>query len=189
MAKPKYMQDEREIAAFAEVIRREGIRSYLEIGSKYGGSLLPVAAALQPRSKIVCVDLPNGTGEWETSSRELKGHISRLNVEGHDASVIWGDSTDPKVVDEVKDRGPYEAVFIDANHTLPYVTRDWSTYKGMATKLVAFHDIGWSRGADFKGTPINVPEFWNSIKDDYRHEEFKFCPTGRNNGIGVLWLS
>jgi hypothetical protein len=56
-------------------------------------------------------------------------------------------------------------------------------------RLVAFHDIAWRRAPEWVGVRIDVPEFWDSIKGDYRHEEFKFCPTGKNNGIGVLWRS
>jgi cephalosporin hydroxylase len=37
------MQVDAEIDAFAEILARENIKSYLEIGSKFGGSLMRVA--------------------------------------------------------------------------------------------------------------------------------------------------
>jgi hypothetical protein len=46
------------------LLQREGVRSYLEIGSKFGGSLWRVANSLPPGSRIVSVDLPNGTKAW-----------------------------------------------------------------------------------------------------------------------------
>lgn len=36
-----------------------------------------------------------------------------------------------------------------------------------------------------KPKEIEVPQFWESIKGGYRHEECKL--DGPHNGIGVLW--
>ena len=65
---------------------------------------------------------------------------------------------------------------------------DWQNY-GPLARIVAFHDIGWRREANWPGKRIAVPEVWNEIKAGYRFEEIKLCPTGKNNGIGVLWRS
>ncbi len=180
------LQVEDEIDAYCRVLHREGIKSYLEIGSKFGGSLWRAGQAIEPRSKIVSIDLPGGTKLWRESSKSLTACIAALNEQGHDAQVIWGDSTDQKVIDQVRELGPFDAIFLDGNHTLPYVTKDWFTYGPMA-RIVGFHDIAWKRAQEWVGTRIDVPQFWNSIKTKFRHEEFKFCPTGKNNGIGVLW--
>jgi hypothetical protein len=57
------------------------------------------------------------------------------------------------------------------------------------TRIIAFHDIAWQRAPDWVGTRIDVPEFWARVKGPARqHAELKLCPTGKNNGIGVLWL-
>lgn len=175
-----------EIDALCDLFKREGVRSYLEIGSKFGGSLWRVANSLPPGSRIVSVDLPNGTKSWNDSSGSLKACIATLRLMGYDAKVIWGNSTDSDIIAEVAAIEPFDAILIDADHRLPGVTADWNTYGPMG-KIVAFHDIAWKRAPDFDKTPINVPEFWDSIKGDYRHEEFRFCPSGKNNGIGVLW--
>lgn len=180
------MQDEQEIAALCEVIRTEGCRSFLEIGSKFGGSLQRVADVMPAGSRVVSVDLPNGTRLWKESSAALSGLIYRLKKQGFDAHLIWGNSTDPKVIDQVRALGPFDAIFIDGDHRLPGVTADWKTYGPMG-KLVAFHDIAWHRAPEWQGTRIDVPAFWDGIKADHRHQEFKFCHTGKNNGIGVLW--
>jgi predicted O-methyltransferase YrrM len=180
-------QDETEITEFAALLAAEGVTSYLEIGSKFGGSLWRVANALPKGSRIVAVDMPGGTKAWDQTRRSLKGCVHRLIELGYDARIIWGDSTDPRIIEQVQAHAPFDACLIDANHTLPYVTKDFANYGAMA-KIVAFHDLAWSRGPDYKGTPIHVPEFWASIKDDYeRTEEIIRCPTGKNNGIGVLW--
>lgn len=179
-------QVETEIDALIDVFRREGVRSFLEVGSKFGGSLWRIGKALPKGSRIISVDLPQGTKAWQQSQASLLKCISALKECGHDARVIWGDSTSTTVIEQVKAFGPFDAILVDANHTRPYVERDWATY-GKMGRLIAFHDIAWKRAPDWKGTRIDVPQFWDSIKGSYRHEEFKFCPTGKNNGIGVLW--
>lgn len=185
---PRYQmaQDQPEIDALRDVFAREGVRNYLEIGSKFGGSLWHLGASLPEGSRIVSVDLPNGTKAWKDSSESLSQCITDLGSVGYDARVIWGNSTDPKIIEQVAALGPFDAILIDADHRMPGVTADWKNY-GPLGKIIAFHDIAWKRGPEFDKTRIDVPEFWNSIKGEYRHEEFKFCPTGKNNGIGVLW--
>jgi len=183
---PDFLQDEQEFAAFTEILQSENVTSYLEIGSKFGGSLRRVGANLRPPARVVAVDLPNHTEGWRQSSAALYAVVDELRTQGHDAMVIWGDSTDPVVVEEVRRQGPFDAVFIDANHTLPYVTKDWENYGPMA-RIVAFHDISWRR-EKWTGSGIDVPKLWHRIKGNYRHREIRFCPTGRNNGIGVLWM-
>lgn len=180
------MQDEAEIAAFCDLLKREGVRSYLEIGSKFGGSLWRVGQALDPGARIVSVDMPGGTKRFPESSRSLEAAVARLKERHPDTRIIWGDSTALSTIQQVRALGPFDAVLIDANHTLPYVTHDFAQYGPMG-RLVAFHDIAWKRAPDWVGTRIDVPEFWASVKDAHRTEEFVFCPTGKNNGIGVLW--
>lgn len=181
------LQDPSEIAAYCDVLKSEGIGSYLEVGSKFGGSLWRAAMALPKGSRVVSVDLPNGTKAWKDSQPALLACIAELNKRGYDASVIWGDSGAQDVISAVKKLGPFDAVMLDADHRLPGVTRDWEVYGPMSRKLVAFHDIGWRRAPEWEGVRIDVPEFWDSIKGGYRHQEIKLCPTGKNNGIGVLW--
>lgn len=181
------LQVDEEIDGLADILVQEGVRSYLEIGSKFGGSLLRVAERLPVGSRIVSVDMPKGTKSWPQSEIDLKAAIAKLREKGYDAHLIWGDSTAPAVIEQVRALGPFDAIFIDANHTLPYVEKDWANYGPMA-RIVAFHDIGWRRGPDWEGCRIDVPEFWDRVKQDHRHQELKFCPTGKNNGIGVLWL-
>lgn len=180
------LQVEKEIDGFADIVAESGALSYLEIGSKFGGSLERVARRLPEGSRVVAVDLPNGTRAWSESRVALGGVMSCLNTLGHETHMIWGDSTDPKIIEQVRKLGPFDAIFIDANHTLPYVEKDWSNYGPMG-KIVAFHDIAWHRAPEWVGTRIDVPQFWDRVKHDFRHVELKYCETGKNNGIGVLW--
>lgn len=190
MAAPPYvtniLQDEKEFSAFLDVIRRHKATSYLEIGCKFGGGLWRVAAELPKGSRMVAVDLPGGTRAWPESKQSLQTCVDRLKEFGYDVRLIWGDSTAPQTIQQVRELGPYDVVFIDANHTANYVRQDFANYGEMA-KIIAFHDIAWKRGKDWKGMPIDVPQFWDTIKVHYEHLEIKLCPTKTNNGIGVLW--
>lgn len=180
---PHMAQVEAEIAWFVQLLQRENVTRFLEIGSKFGGSLWRIGCALPKGSCIVSVDMPMS----RTTQDPLEMRVKQLNERGYDAHLIIGDSTSSGVIGEVKALAPFDACLIDANHTLPYVTKDWLHYGSMA-KIVAFHDIAWKRPPEWNGGyRIDVPEFWQSIKKNYRHEEVRLDKTGRDNGIGVLW--
>jgi predicted O-methyltransferase YrrM len=180
------LQHPDEIAQFVDLVRGEQIGSYLEIGAKFGGSLWRIAQAMQPHSKIVAVDLPGGTVAWPKSRPSLEACIRALREDGHDARVIWGDSTNSEIISRVRALGPFDLVLIDGNHTLPFVEQDWRNYAPLA-KMVAFHDIAWQRPDSYKAPPIDVPLFWQQIRNGYRSAEIMLDRTGQRNGIGVLW--
>jgi len=180
-------QDEREITAFCDLLAAEGVRSYLEVGSKYGGSLWRAANALPKGSRIVAVDMPKGTRAWGETEPSLKACIAELIAKGYDAQVIWGDSTDPKVIEQVRELGPFDAMLLDGDHRQPGITKDWETYGPMG-RIVAFHDVAWLRAADWQGVRIDVPLIWNHLRPQYeRTVEFRHDPSFKNNGIGCLW--
>ena len=172
------LQDPGELVEFARVVVQENVHSYLEIGSKFGGSLWHVACAMKT-GRIVSVDLDGNS--------DLRKCIEKLDELGFEATLLIGDSTDPKIVEMVRRLGPYDLCLIDANHTEPFVRDDWANYGPMAN-IVAFHDIAWNLGdRPAKPWKIEVPKVWNEIKRDYHHREIKLCHTGRDNGIGILW--
>jgi len=181
------LQNLEELDWFVDLLKREEIKSYLEIGSKFGGTFWHVASSMPFGSRAVTVDLPGATIAWPESKHSLTRCRDQLIAQGIDAQIIWGDSTDPKVVEHVQALGPFDACFIDANHYEKYVSQDFKNY-GALSRIVAFHDIGWkplSANRRKSSVQIEVPAFWNRIKKDYRHEEINLEPA--DNGIGVLW--
>jgi predicted O-methyltransferase YrrM len=182
------LQDRAELEAFVSVLKKENVKSYLEIGSKFGGSLWRIARALPRGSRIVSVDLPFGDMSFKVSQPVLEACVSHLQAKGYDARLIIGDSTDPEVVAKAKELGPFDACLIDANHTEPYVRQDWANY-GPMCRIVAFHDIAWIKGRhpESKKYPIEVKQVWDEIKSAYHHKEICLCRTGEDNGFGVLW--
>lgn len=167
-----------EFAEFVDLLIREQVTSYLEIGSKYGGSLWAVGNALPSNSTLVAVDI--------REAPELKECITHLRKH-QDVVLIIGDSTKKETVDVVKRFAGFDAVFIDGDHHSHIVRSDWLNYRPMARKLIAFHDIGWPHETSIRKKPwkVDVPTFWREIKDKYRHTEI--IKEG-GIGIGVLWI-
>jgi len=183
----KALQHPAELARFVGLVAREGVRSYLEIGCKFGGTFAAVTRAMPSGSRAVAVDLPAGNKHWAQSRVALTACVAELKRLGYDTHLIWGDSTDDAVVSQVSALGPFDLILIDGGHTLPFVRADWMHYGPMG-RIVAFHDIAWSRPPDWTGYQIDVPLFWTNIKESYRHEEIRLDPTGRDNGLGILWV-
>lgn len=175
------LQDADELFQFCQLVEREKVESYLEIGSKFGGSLYFVTGRMPIGSRAVAVDIEGRS--------ELRKTIADLKPE-YDTHLLVGNSIDPKIVDAARTLGPYDLCLIDANHTEPYVRQDWLNFGPMA-RIVAFHDIAWDTGGRDRRNrlSIDVPKVWNEIKGGYRHREIKLCATGQDNGLGILWRS
>jgi hypothetical protein len=173
----KPYQVEAEVDAFIGLMNELGARSFLEVGSKYGDTLRRVAHGLPRGSRIVSVDL-------DKNGPDLRRVIAMLNAEGYDAHLVAGDSTDTETIRKVSELGPFDVLFIDGNHKLEYVRKDWENY-GLMARMVGFHDIGWRRPSPEAPHPILVPQFWDSIKGAYRYQEILLHPAAY--GIGVLW--
>lgn len=172
----KPTQIKEEFDWFCAIMRRENVRSYLEIGSKYGVSLRMAAACLPVPSRIVSVDIG--------ARPMLINTIGGLCAAGYDAHMIAGDSTSDATVTLANGLGPFDCCFIDANHMTEYVEKDFANY-GPMCRMVAFHDVGW-RPTEWGTDKIHVPAVWNKIKDRYRHEEL--CLSPNSHGIGVVWM-
>lgn len=178
MITEEVLQNLDELQQFIDVLKEEKVQSFLEIGSKFGGSFFLIGSAL-PGATLVSVDLPQ-----PLTVEKLRKRVHELDTSGHDAHLYLGDSTHPNVVALAAQHAPYDACFIDANHTLPFVTKDWQNY-GPMCRIVAFHDINWKKPPHPKKLPIEVPVLWNEIKGQYRHKEIILDQD--HNGIGILW--
>lgn len=175
-AKP--VQHEEELAQLIDFLQRENVRSYLEIGVERGGTFRRVMMSLPEGSKGVAVDLPIFAVD-EFSRRVFFDVISRLHKSGRQVNFITASSELPEVVEEVRGRGPYDAVLIDGDHSYDAVKRDFENYGPMA-KFVIFHDIKSESAA------IDVQRFWDEIKWGYMHMEIVHTG-GAYMGLGILY--
>lgn len=155
----------------------DGVRSVLEVGSRFGESLYRIAKRLKPGAKILGVDLPNADDNPMDSERALRIKCAEIRQMGHTADVLFGDSHDPAIVAAVQQYGPYDFVFIDGDHTESGVRKDWENY-GHLGKMVAFHDIATP-------APCYVRSLWEELKTKYETREFK--SSTMYLGIGVLF--
>ena len=195
MDKPSYtqppLQEPREWGAFLNILHDEGVMSYLEIGSMYGRSLWTVAKTLPKGSRLVAID---NMVDRQDARDSLEQCIAELIALGYDAHFIYGDSIEPEIILRAAALGPYDALFIDGNHSPEYVLSDWKNYGPMA-KVVGFHDIAWNNTwvsarnntppAD--GSTMGAPEIWKAVKRNRRYKEFKLYAPGNYYGIGVIW--
>ena len=182
----RYTQVESEFHEWLDIIAREGVTRYLEIGSRWGGSVWRAAHMLPKGSLVVSVDSAKGMGGKKGPALDsLRACIAELNKEGYKAHFIKGHSQSDSVVAAVQKFAPFDAVFIDGDHEYDGVRLDWKLY-GPTARIVGFHDTAWIRPEGYSpdAKQVEVGKLWNEIKSQYRHEHFD---GGGNMGIGVLW--
>jgi len=93
--------------------------------------------------------------------------------------MIIGDSHEKEIIAKVAALAPFDALFIDGDHTKQGVYLDYANYRHMA-RIVAFHDIcGQGRNTRKLG-----PLFETFAADK---RSVKFVRDGLTRGIGVIW--
>lgn len=177
----RWLQYEDELSAFIDLLKREGVRSYLETGAHHGDTMHAVGCALPEGSRIVGVDLPGATaGRYKDSWKAMQRAVDDLRSRGRDAHALVGNSHDRRTVKAASALGPFDAVFIDGDHTPSGVRADWKDYGSLA-RIVGFHDI--ARAVEIK--KCGVQSFYRDLCQTHRHTEFAFH--GAHRGIGVVW--
>lgn len=171
-AAPFALQHPTELARLVELYRRWRPKSVLEVGTYLGGTLYEWVVGARAGARIVSVDR-------EDVSRRVAEWSDLVRV---DLRVVRGDSHDPDVVGQVAELGPYEWVFLDADHREEAVRADWSTYSTMTTPgaVVALHDV-----APSSDRTIEVDRLWAELVAEYRTVEY-VEPGGF--GIGVVFM-
>jgi cephalosporin hydroxylase len=182
----KWIQSEKEIKPFIKLLKHEGCTSYLEIGSFYGDNWHAVGMALPEGSKLVAVDLPGFNAGMKTDRNPdtaiyLERAAEDLRKHNRNAHVIIGNSQDPKIVSQVAALAPFDAVFIDGDHTEHGVRSDLMNYGPMA-KIIAFHDIYTKKKQEWK---CQVMPTFKEFAKGRRSCEFAYDKL--RNGIGVVW--
>lgn len=185
LAYAKPLQHDEELSGLVDLLRAENVRSYLEIGTRYGGTFETVMRALPRESRGTAIDFPGGAFGDKESVPILLAAIKRLRASGRTIDYVFG----PSDYDEVRRRAaanaPYDAILIDGDHAYDAVRRDFEAYAPMG-RIIILHDI--VAPADLRshdGRPVEVPRLWREIKDGYRHQEI-LAPDSVM-GIGVIW--
>lgn len=183
-------QNEYELTSFIKLLNDNGVSKYLEIGAREGDTFFEIVTGLKNFSQGVAVDLPGGLWGKSTTRTGLENCIKSLRLKDKKVSHLFGDSQTEATKKIVVGRGPYDAVLIDGDHTLAGVTKDFDLY-GELAPIVAFHDIvGTGEKCGASGCMVEVPIFWNSLKNREDIKEnysiFEFVDKGSRMGIGVI---
>jgi cephalosporin hydroxylase len=154
----------------------------LEIGCDRGGMLWAYAQA--GAGRVIGVDLP------------AAGWGSGLACHPHSAELVVGASHRPETRDAIRaklqadgaaDGRGVDLLFIDADHTLDGVRRDWELYGPLVAPggLVAFHDIF----SHVLFPDLQVERLWWELRGSHP-DAWEIVnrerPWGHGMGIGVL---
>lgn len=170
-----------ELDQFVNYLCAHTVRSYLEIGARYGQTFEEVGDALQVPSVLVAVDQPGAMWGRDDSWAELEAAANRLRAKGHEVYLIRGDSHAHETLKAVQAiRARWDAVFIDADHRYEAVLADWQDY-GTMGHIVGFHDIAPTP----ENTRIEVPRLWHELRAKFKGFEI-VDPEQPGMGIGVL---
>lgn len=183
-----------ELADFLIRCDEHGVKTVLEVGSRFGGSLSAWLNFL-PTTHLITVDKPweevTGTPldgmihEWRNKREaQWKSWITTQKLH-----CVWGSSHDDASLKSVKDKlsewglSKVDMVFIDGDHTYNGVKQDYISYGALASKIIAFNDFGHS--PVLSKADCDVETFWHEVKIGKKYEEIYYSPT---YGIGVIYV-
>ncbi len=189
-----------EILLLAKILQQSAPKRSMEIGTNYGGTLLLLCTLSPPDATIISLDLPSGSfgGGYPLRKIPLFRKFARGRQRLH---LIRADSH----AQETKERvlrilggEPLDYLFIDGDHTLEGVQRDFQMYSPLVRSggIIAFHDIA----THSPESDCQVEKFWSEIKHRYLHREIieelnqgsrPIAITGLSmdtSGLGVLFM-
>lgn len=175
----------------------------LEIGTKYGGTLLIWCRLVEQMSidtskaSIISVDMSDGgihggIADEDMDKRDLWFYERFPNVH-----FIRGNSheksTKIKVAEIIRNRRKISSgniqdidfLFLDGDHSYEGIKQDWELYSPFVKKggIIALHDINDSER--HRKRNVFVSKFWNEIKDDPKFESFEINANEDWAGIAV----
>lgn len=161
-----------ELDQMLAVVDRLQPSRVLEVGSWHGGTLWHW---LQFGGKVVAIDDEMRlASEWERWANEA----------GAQLHLLRGISQDPVVIEQARELGPYDFIFIDADHRYESVRADWENFREMIAPngVFAFHDT------QHTGDPTyGVERLWGEITQELDVRWMHIVMTN-HCGIGMLWL-
>lgn len=161
-----------------EIFKLSKPKRILEIGTQRGGTLWAWSHNCEPGALIVAVDIFD-------PSYENRQSFGSWQENGTVIVPIQGTSQDPTVIQKAKELGPYDWLFIDADHKYDPAMADWCNYSAMVNVggVIALHDITPNGKPD-----IQVSRLWSQIKKDrWRTIEIIEDSARDVGGIGVVF--
>ncbi len=171
----KIWQYPNQLSKFANFIYNLSVKSYLEIGCRWGGTFIfnnEILIKKDPDLKSYACDIIDKSDLLKTYS-----DIRRFEY-------IHGSSQNLKIIQYFKTIKPH-MVFIDGDHSYEAVKSDFTIFENMQdTKYIVFHDI-------VSDACKGVVSLWNKLKNDKRFDNVEFIDQydsvqGNYLGIGIL---
>lgn len=162
------MQEPYELAAFLIFLKQRQVKTYVELGTCYGGTLYVVDSYLRAnvpgfRYSAGC-DVARFPDWWDIYKREFpQTQFQKCRI----SEFKWAEKVD--------------AVLVDGNHHHRAVNEDYQSASEWA-RYIAFHDIAGKRLA-------GTPSAWATVKEQHAtYWEFVFWLRRRRwmKGIGVV---
>ncbi len=112
----------------------------------------------------------------------LNGTTLLANLRFKNLIMFCSDTNSKKTINNVNKLGPFDLIFIDADHNYQSVKRDFNNYKNVLSKngLIIMHDIFLPNSGSKK--------FWNEIKNNksFKYNEIICKKYPFKYGIGIL---
>lgn len=165
------IQKQSEFADLLRMATERRPRTVLEIGTAGGGTIFGFSHAAAADALLISVDLADPDRFPETYDVRTAERIRACAAPDQTLHLLQGDSHDPRTalaVTELLDGRSVDLLFIDGDHSLEGVTRDWLDYGPLVREggLVAFHDI-----VDHRRDDVGVHLLWQEISRGYVHHE------------------
>ena len=181
------LQVRNEILFLLEQIQEIHPQIIVEIGTNKGGTLSLFANIATSTTKIISIDLPfgefgGGYPEWKIplykSFAKDNQEIILIQADSHKESTL-------EMLRTELQQKKIDFLFIDGDHRYEGIKEDFETYSPLVRSggIIAFHDIVIHK--KMKG--VNVHQFWNEIKENYKYIEKVENWDQGTCGIGILF--
>jgi predicted O-methyltransferase YrrM len=178
------LQIRSELLLWATEIAGLRPRNAMEIGTCNGGTLFLLCRLAHSNARIISLDYHRGRlgGARKAIYYSFVRDHQRLHL-------IHGDSHSARTHSRIARKlGPakLDFLFIDGDHSYEGVKCDFEMYSPLVRPggVIAFHDIV----AHPPEAQCHVKEFWDDVKQRYRHKEIIDNPHQQWAGIGLLYV-
>ncbi len=182
-------QDRYELTELARRVAELQPAVIVEIGTRLGGTLL-VWSQVPNLRLLVSIDLPRGIHGGGYDSRLSKMfHLFTQNRPQLQLELLRKDSQTTATRDllmTLLNQRPIDFLFIDGDHRLPGVSRDYELYAPLVRPggMIAFHDIR----PNSTDPTIQVYQLWDQLKKaEPNTVEIIHEPYQGQFGIGVVY--
>lgn len=175
------IQNRQELAEYLRILQAERPRRAMEVGTAGGGTLYLLARVIDPKGRLISLDLPGGPGgggypDWKIPLYQA------FALPGQDLELVRGDSHSQGVAERARTwlaGEPLDALFIDGDHSYEGVKQDFEVYGPMVRPggLIALHDIEYCEG---------VRRFWAELKAGHPGARELLGTEGQVYGIGLV---